>query len=165
MRMIRCLPAMLACMGMYGQEPPQSKTPATYQVEYTIHDGSDAAAKGGRRYAVILDDQGSRVFVRSGAKVPYTVATGASTQWNYADIGVNIDSRLNERAGKLVLYTSFEMSALADKPRDAPMVTVNQLRADSYTVMTPAKPATILTVNDAQTQKNVRVDAVLTALR
>ena len=166
MRMIRCLPAMLACMVMYGQETPQSKLPTTYQVEYTIQDGSDAAVKGGRRYTLLLDNLNSPASIRSGAKVPYATSVGSSnTQWSYADIGVNIDCRLNERDGKLLMSTSFEMSSVADRPRDAAAMTVNQLRANVNNVVTPGKPSTIINVNDPQTQKSVRVDALVTALK
>src|SRR5438309_1831286 len=101
MRFRALVPAALVCCGVFAQENKPS-TPTPFQVEYTIHDANDAAAKNGRQYILQIDNLNSRGSIRSGAKVPYATGTanGAVTQWNYADVGVNIDCRLYEKDGR-----------------------------------------------------------------
>src|SRR5260370_17947850 len=96
------IPALPVC----GKEKSGADS-GVYKVEFNIHDGSDAAAKTGRRYTIMIEANDKGTF-RVGQKVPYATgsfqpgagSTGVTpllaTQFNYAEIGVNIDCRINE---------------------------------------------------------------------
>src|ERR1700688_400880 len=95
-----------------AQERGGSADLAVYRVEFNIHDGSSS-----RRYVMMIEGNDKGVM-KLGQKVPYatgsfhpTSATdGASalvaTQFNYADVGVDIDCRLNELNGKVQMKAS-----------------------------------------------------------
>ena len=79
---------------------------AVYKVEFTLRDGSDAAAKSGRRYVLVVMTNGKSVL-RAGDKVPYATGsfqpgqgTAMATQYTYLDTGVNIDCALRNVSGK-----------------------------------------------------------------
>ena len=81
----------------------EKNTPATvYRVEYRIRDGSDAASKTGRRYTMLIENHnkgalklGERVPVATTSFQPGVNGVGVNplvnTQFNYIDVGVNID--------------------------------------------------------------------------
>src|SRR5260370_20839161 len=74
------IPALPVC----GKEKSGADS-GVYKVEFNIHDGSDAAAKTGRRYTIMIEASDKGTF-RVGQKVPY--ATG-SFQPGVASTGVS----------------------------------------------------------------------------
>src|SRR5437667_746379 len=96
---------LIPALPVIGQE--KGADSGVYKVEFNIHDGSDAAAKTGRRYTIMIEANDKGLF-RVGQKVPYATGSFQSgagtvtplTQFNYAEIGVNIDCRINEFNGK-----------------------------------------------------------------
>jgi hypothetical protein len=167
MRVTALIPAALLCCGAFAQEnrPPN---PTPFQVEYTIRDANDPAAKNGRHYILQIDNMNSRGTIRSGAKVSYATSTTPGTgvtQWNYADVGVNIDCRLYEKEGRLMMNSTFELSSIAPATQSGPGPIINQVRNETATVVTPGKEMTLLTIDDPQIQRKLRVDAVVTQIK
>jgi hypothetical protein len=160
MRLYAMLPAAFLCCAALAQENKAS-SPTPFQVEYTIHDANDSASKNGRHYVLQIDNLNSRGTIRSGAKVPYT--TGA--QWNYADIGVNIDCRLYERDGRLMMNSSFDLSSIASSAQSGANPTVNQVRTETSTVVTLGKQMTLLTIDDPQIQRKLQVDTLVSQVK
>jgi hypothetical protein len=142
---------------MWAQEPSRPAD-APYTVQFTIRDANDAAAKSGRTYTTQLDAANSRSTIRTGTKVPYQSGGG----FNYADIGVNIDTRLNDRDGRLNLYASIELSSLVER---TPMPVISQVRAETSTVVTAGRETPVLTIDDPILQRKLRVDALVTAVK
>jgi hypothetical protein len=96
---------LLAVVPVHAQEKKEAGNPAVFKVEFNIHDGSDAAAKAGRRYAMLIDTTGKGTF-KIGNRVPVATASfqpGAggggnatvNTQYQYFDVGVNIDCSIH----------------------------------------------------------------------
>jgi hypothetical protein len=167
MRVNALITAALLCCGVFGQEiKPPNPNPTPFQVEYTIRDANDPAAKNGRHYVLQIDNMNSRGTIRSGAKVPYPTGTanGAVTQWNYADVGVNIDCRLYEKDGRLMMNSSFDLSSLSSNSSGGGP-TVNQVRNETGTVVTLGKEMTLLTIDDPLIQRKLRVDAIVSQLK
>ncbi len=114
-----------------AQDKKDGADATVYKLEFNIHDGADAAAKAGRRYALLIDANGKGTL-RSGNKVPYGTGSFqpgkdgtsplASTQYNYAEVGVNIDARLREANGRVALSASLEVSAVL-QPENSTTVT------------------------------------------
>ena len=94
---------------------------SAYKIDLNIRGGSEAGnIKGDRRYTLLLDGNGKGTF-RAGDRVPYATGTvksndgsaAVSTQYQYADVGVNIDARLREIGEKLLLSADFDVSTLS----------------------------------------------------
>jgi hypothetical protein len=165
MRPQTLLTAVLICLPAFAQDNKERSTPTPFQVEYIIHDVSDPAAKNGRHYVLQLDNRNTRANIRSGAKAPYAISTGpngAATQWNYADIGVNIDCRLYEQEGHLMLASNFEISSLTPNSQNSPQPTISQVRTETGTVVALGKQMALLTIDDPQMPKKLKVIAIVT---
>jgi hypothetical protein len=151
---------------------------AVYKVEYRIRDGSDAASKNGRRYTILMDTTGRGTF-KVGERVP--VATGSfqpgvggvgvnplvNTQFNYLDVGVNIDTNVKEQDGKVALFSSMDISTIVEHKQQTGSAvlsnpTVAQIRIVVNTQVTPGKPTLVASIDDPVTQHRFDVEAVVT---
>jgi hypothetical protein len=167
----------IPAMPTYAQENKDSD-PAVYKVEFNIHDGSDAAARAGRHYTMLIEANKKGTF-RVGSKVPY--ATGSfqpgvsggvspmvSTQYNYADIGVNIDCQLTNIGGKLVMHASVDLSTLVPHDKGAatiqPMPTIASLRIEINDVLTLGKPTLVASIDDPVTLRKFDVEVTATSV-
>ncbi len=161
-----------------AQEKKESDS-AVFKVEFNIHDGSDAAARAGRRYAMLIQSNTKGTF-RVGTKVPY--ATGSfqsgvggavsplvNTQYNYADVGVNIDCHISDiMNGKLAVHASLDLSTLVPHDKDAatnpPSPTIAQLRIEINDVLTLAKPTLAASIDDPVTMRKFDVEVTVTSV-
>jgi len=136
-------------------EAQNAASGATYKVEFNIRDLSDAA-KGARHYTMLVDPDGRGVF-KVGDRVP--VFTGNQT--TYVDVGVNIETRLHEANGKVLLNSNIDIST-ARPGGGTP--TIAQVRIDVNTTVTPGKPTLVASIDDPATQHKLDVEATVTRL-
>jgi hypothetical protein len=152
---------------------------AVYKVEFNIHDGADSAARTGRRYTMLIEANTKGTF-RVGTKVPY--ATGSfqsgqggavspliNTQYNYADVGVNIDCHLGDIVnGKLVLHATLDLSTLVPHDKGAatnpPSPTIAQLRIEINDVLMLGKPTLVASIDDPVTMRKFDVEVTVTSV-
>lgn len=130
-----------------------------FKVDYTIRDGSAQP----RRYAVLIE-KGGRGNFRVGTRQPYP--TGPNN-YNYADIGVNIDARLSEGGRGLTLDSNIEISSLqAEKSADTtkPPV-IAQVRTNVTNQMPVGRAMVIATIDDPVTLKKFEIEAMLTPVK
>ncbi len=168
---------LIPALPVIGQE--KASDAGVYKVEFNIHDGSDAAARTGRRYVIMIEGNERGVF-RVGQKVPY--ATGSfqpgvvsasvtpmvSTQFNYAEVGVNIDCRINEFNGKIRMKATLDLSTVVQhekiSPPIPPMPIIGQLRIEVNALVNPGKPTLVASVDDPVTLRKFDVEATVTKL-
>lgn len=166
------IPAVPAC----AQEKSAAANDV-YKVEFLIHDESDAASKAGRRYTILVEGNERGQF-RVGQKVPYITGSfqpGASvnpmvaTQYNYADVGVNIDCRVNELDGRIRLRSSLELSSILPRDKNAspapPSPSIGQLKVDVNALVDPGKPTVVASIDDPVTSRHFDVAATVTKVR
>jgi hypothetical protein len=154
---------LIPALPAVAQENQES---AVYKVEFNIRDGSDAGTAG-RRYTILVDANSKGIF-RAGNKVPYLTtpsAPGQAAQYNYADIGVNIDARLQERNGKVYLGADLDVSSVLPNDKGAvPNPTIASIRVTMNTRMIPGKPALVASVDDPVTRRKFDVEATVTKI-
>lgn len=138
---------------------------AVYKVEFNIHDGNDATARTGRRYAILIGANEKGVF-RVGQKMPYVTGSVPNNQYTYVDVGVNIDCHLNEVNGKIGLRASLDLSSVIPQDKNAsssiPSPAIGQMRIDVNAVVNPGKPTIVASIDDPVTLRKVEVDATVT---
>lgn len=155
----------------HAQERPATVTYG-YRVDITVRDASVPAAKPGRRYTMLMEP-GSKSVVRLGTKVPYTTSStqgGGGTvtaQYNYADVGVNIDARIRDVNEKVGLNADLDLSSLVQHEGKSttttlPMPTIATSRIWVYALLTPGKPAVIASIDDPVTGHRFDVEATVT---
>ncbi|MGC9969132.1 MAG: hypothetical protein ABSE56_00950 [Bryobacteraceae bacterium] len=167
---------LASTVSLRAQEKKESVTPGVYRVEFNIRDGSEAAAKVGRRYAMLIAANGKGTF-RVGNRVP--IATGGLqpgggtegssklyTQYQYFDIGVNIDCRLRELNGKVDLNADIDVSTIVEHEKGAaaipPNPTVASIRLSVGTILDLGKPALVASIDDPVTMRRFDVQATVT---
>ena len=161
-----------------AQEKKDPSLSATYKVEWRIKDGSDAAAKNGRRYTMLIDTTGSGSF-HVGDRVP--VPTGSfnsdgsvnalvNTQYNYCDVGVNIDTKLHEQQGQVAIYATIDLSTAIPHKADGSAAgrvlppTISQIKIAVNATLTPGKPSLVASIDDPVSERKFEVEAVVTKI-
>jgi hypothetical protein len=158
--------SLLASMvSVRAQEKKESVTPAVYRVEFNIRDGSEAAAKAGRRYAMLIESNGKGTF-RTGNRVPYATVGMQPGQYQYFDVYVNIDCRLRESNEKVDLNADIELGGIVEHEKGAatnpPNPTVATIRLSVATILGLGKPALVASINDPVTMRKFDVEATVT---
>jgi hypothetical protein len=154
-----------------AQERPEG---AVYKAEFNIHDGTDAAAKTGRRYSMLLNPM-SKGVLKVGNRVPAATASmpagnipGVSTQYTYIDVGVNIDLDIREQNGRLNLRASMDISTIAPPDKNAVSVahnpTISQIKLNIDTGVTAGKPVVVAAFDDPVTGQRFEVQATITKM-
>jgi len=146
-------------------------------VEFNIHDGSDAAAKTGRRYTLLVDANrkavfkvGNRIPVATGSFQPGVAGVGVNpmvnTQYSYIDVGVNIECVVSEMNGKVAMHGSLDLSTAtehgaAQGAANPPNPTVGQTKLDIDTAVELGKPTVIASIDDPVNLRKLQVEATV----
>ena len=166
---------LIPTLPVIGQEKGGADS-GVYKVEFNLHDGSDAAAKTGRRYTIMIEANDKGIF-RVGQKVPYATGSFQSgagagvtplTQFNYAEIGVNIDCRINEFNGKVRVKATLDLSTIVQPDKiTVPFPTnpiIGQLRIEVNALVNPGKTTLVASIDDPVTLRKFDVEATVTKI-
>jgi hypothetical protein len=148
----------------------------TYRLEYTITEMEDGKKLNARSYSVMCEDRGSptRGVLKVGSRVPVVSARDSpnalQAQFQYLDVGMNIDARLDVTAsGDLTLQSDVDMSSVAngDRPTqvDGNPPVIRQLRVSSFNAITVGKPVVISTADDVASHRQFQIQVVATKLK
>lgn len=114
-----CLIVFFVASPVYGQEAKPQPSTSTYKLDYVFSENQDGKRVNARSYTTLVRvrDRGS---IRLGSRIPVSVGAapkeGAPTQWQYMDIGVNIDCRIEEELDSGIdLFTNAEVTSLTDE--------------------------------------------------
>jgi len=107
------LASFTPCLSAQEAKPPSTgSVNAVYKLDYVFSEVQNGKRINTRSYTTLLR-VGERGSIRLGNRVP--VLTGANNAFQYLDIGVNIDCRVEPAivdAG-IALFTSVDMSSVA----------------------------------------------------
>jgi hypothetical protein len=161
--------AMLLPVGaIYAQDVRE--TPV-YKVEFTLRDTADVAAKAGRKYTLLVNSA-RRATMNVGNRVAYPSGGSGgigqgNTQYQYYEVGVNIDCTVEERGGKYMMHAELNLSTVVppDKAAAASLApTVSQIKVSMDTTLTPGKPTVVASFDDPTTARKFDVDVTLTKM-
>jgi hypothetical protein len=155
-------------------QPPLQPTRNSYRLDFTLTELDGGKKVNSRNYAVICQDLDGRTsgMLRVGSRVPVPVnlSPGGATpnQFQYMDVGVNIDATIEQTADGLTMYATADVSSLAENPNDPRTSTsvpvVRQMKFRSYTSFTPGKPLVLSTADDVASNRRFEVTVVATKL-
>jgi len=153
---------------MYAQDAREFPV---YKAEFTLHDSADAAAKSGRKYTLLVNGA-RRATMNVGNRVAYpTGGSGgvgqSNTQFQYYDVGVNIDCTVEERGGKYMMHADLNLSTMVppDKPAAGNLgPTVSQIKINMDTTIAPGKPTVVASFDDPTSSRKFDVDVTLTKM-
>lgn len=144
--------------------------PATYKLEFTVHQFENGKKINDRSYSVIVErgrarEDANRYSLKAGSKVPVVTgsSSAAASQYSYMDIGMNFDCRLWGRDDDLTLQSTVEVSSISQGSSSQP--TVRQAKADLVSPIGGAKPVTIASFDEVDAPRRMDIEVTATKLR
>lgn len=140
-----------------------SRSSSAYRLEFALSELEDGKKINTRSYSMLAQAGGVLSKLRIGLRVPVAMA---NTQFQYMDVGMNIDCRVQEQEGSLVLSTTIESSNLTPDPAqnvsspDKPVI--RQVRADLSTVVNLGKPTLITSMDDPISRRQFQIQVTAT---
>lgn len=147
-------------------QPPPNST--VYRVSYRVNELENGKTINSRSYTLMA--QPSRTMsVRIGNRVPFTTANsagkGAVSSVQYWNVGMNIDSTIDDRGENLLVHTKLEMNSLAAKEQQSALEhppIFNDLRLDDTTSATLGKPAFVGSLDDVSSNRHYVIEVTVT---
>lgn len=148
--------------------------PATYKLEFTVHQFENGKKINDRSYSVIVErgrarDDANKYSLKAGSKVPVAVgsSSASTSQYTYMDIGMNFDCRLWGRDDDLTLQITVEVSSISTPPQQGSSMqpTVRQAKADLVSPIAGTKPVTIASFDEVDAPRRMDIEVTATKLR
>ena len=111
--MVLTVASLMPCLLAQESKPQSSgSVNSVYKLDYVFSEIQNGKRINTRNYTTLLR-VGERGSIRLGNRVP--VLTGANNAFQYIDIGVNVDCRVNLATvdSGIALFTSIDMSSVA----------------------------------------------------
>jgi hypothetical protein len=158
-----------------AQEMPKDQHPAdvtksaekgasVYRLEFTVRELEDGKKINSRMYTMsVRDDDSGRI--RVGNRIPYN--TGKD-QFQYFDVGINIDCRMHDHGTYVLLDTSVEISSIVKDDSSAGGTSnpiVRQARSSMSAAITPGKPTVITSLDDVSSNRRNEVEVTATKIK
>ena len=169
-----CLPLELvpADQEQAQKEPTtanQVKPFSLYHIDFSISENAEGKRLNSRHYVFWVDtSEKFKGSLRVGNRVP--IATGPlPQQFNYYDVGMNIDYFLSEQSNLLGMRLILEMSsiapsdALGDSKTNPPII--RTMKTDLQTVLTPGKPTVVGTLDDTASNHRYEIEVSATKMK
>jgi hypothetical protein len=138
---------------------------SVYRLEFTVREVEDGKRLNSRTYVMSVED-GSSGMIRVGNRIPYN---NGKDQFQYFDVGINIDCRLRERDNYLFLENAgIEISSVVQGAEGAsethnPVVRSARARVDA--AVTPGKPTLVASLDDVSSNRRYEVEVTATKVR
>ena len=152
------------------QQPPKPQSPqptSTYKLDYVFSENQDGKKVNARSYSTLVRVR-ERGSIRLGSRIP--VAVGASkedgsSQWQYMDIGVNLDCRIAEEIDSGIdLLTNAEMSSLTDANRVGnPVVRQSKILVEN--IVPIGKQVLLTSADEVEGTRRLQLEVTVTKVK
>ena len=148
-----------------------------YALNYVLKELDGTKVINQRSYVLntFVSDKGGGDWtrLRVGNRVPVfghsqeKSSASTVTDFNYIDIGVNIDNRLREAGDALALEVTADISSVAAETASGvgPPPTVRQVKGTAASLITPGKPSVIFSADDPGSQHRFELQVTATSVR
>jgi hypothetical protein len=150
------LPLLLAA----ALQPLSAQDPSSdniYRLDFTIHETNLNQPAKDHRYSLLVQPN-SWGSVKAGNKVPYMTE---KDKFNYADVGISIDCRVQERSTHLVLNGKFELSSTTSTGN---LPQIQSFRSDMTGALAPGKATKLVALDDPQSDRHYEIEVVATKM-
>jgi hypothetical protein len=149
-----------------------AQAPATlkfYKLDFVVKEVEGNKVLNSRAYfmTVPADKTASGGSIRTSSRMPYQSSTQPNSgQWNFAEVGVNIDcGAVQEIDGDLSMRLTTEVtSPLLTEPGNGPP-TIRQNRWMATVLVAPKKPTVVFSSDDPTTKRQMQVELTATPLK
>ncbi len=148
----------------FAQEVPKQPKPfAVYRLEFAVRELQDGKRLNTRSYAMLLHEGLEWGKARVGNRVPIT--TGPNL-FQYFNVGLNIDCRVREEEGYVLMDSTIEISSIVEEktvPTGNPVV--REAHSEVHTAVPPGKPTVISTLDDVSSNHRYEVEVTATKVK
>lgn len=145
-----------------------SKPLGSYRVEFTATELDSGKKVNSRSYS-LLEEQGIKNKLRIGARVPIISAAGNSSvppQFQYLEVGVNIDCTVQERDGFVFIASTINISSVAEQhDEQTRLPVIRQMNSEVTTLLTPGKPTLISSMDDPAGKGSFQLEVTATKVK
>jgi len=156
-----------------ASEPASAKVVHAYHVDFSINELQDGKKINSRHYSMILTS-GDRNQIKIGARVPVSTTPPqsgvnplVSTQFQYMDVGTNINCRIVDSASEdlsLEVHADFSTLSSPEEQHSTPPI-IRQVTLSGTTLTTPGKTIVIGSADDPNSNRQFELQATVTKLR
>ena len=174
---------MIADIDRPRNNPATNVAAENYRLDFTLTELDAGKKTATHSYTIIVQrarnfEDSRKTSFRSGSRVP--IATGSfqpgvggagakivNTQFNYQDVGVNMDCRLYGPDDDLTLNGNIELSNVAATVDIGGLSqpVIRQARSEFIVAVAPGKPATVAGLDSVESTRRVDVEVVATKLK
>lgn len=144
-------------------KPPVS---VVYRLDYKVYEVEGGKRTNSRSYTVFVRTLHYTAHLRTGNRVPINVGTSGGYQ--YQDVGMNIDSSIDEQEGKLLVSTVLDLKSIAPSEPGSANPTGNpvfrNLRLDDVTLAVAGKPTLVGSIDDVTSNRRYEIEVTATKI-
>jgi hypothetical protein len=155
--------ALIPSSSSAQQETKLPKPVTAYRLEFSVRELDSGKRVNSRSYMMMAED-GSFARIRVGNKVPYQTA---EKQYNYNNIGMNIDCRPHEQQEGVALDVTVGISSVAPPSETAPSYNpvFRSSRSEVQTVVAFGKPTLITSLDDVESNRRYEIEVTATKVK
>jgi hypothetical protein len=143
----------------------EQKPLAVYRIEFNVREIEDGKRLNSRNYMMVVDE-GNRGMIRVGNRVPFQTS---EKQYQYHDVGMNIDCRPRDRESGIELIINVEVSSVVPPGELVAAPTYNPVFRTQSTgvtpIVTPGKPTLIASMDDVVTNRRYEIEVTATKVK
>lgn len=156
------------------------RTPEAYKLAYVMTEQENGKTVNQRSFSLVVSE-GNRSSIRVGDRVPIATGTfgaqdksgkaepsAVTTQFQYIDVGLNVDSQIRQRDSKLELTTKLEVSGVAGaQPGDQsvpPTPILRQSRQEVTTLVEIGKTLKLASIDDLGSKRTTIMEVTVTKI-
>ena len=148
------------------------RTKKTYRLTFIITESDAGKRIGSQHYALILVS-GQRTTLKQGSKVPIATGTfdsgkaSTQTQFTYLDVGINIDSTLDDSPNGVRLKSKVEQSSIAESTviADVREPIIRQSVIEGVSLLSLGKPLVLGGLDIPGSTRHLDIEAVVEAVK
>jgi len=152
----------------------KSKPVQAYRLDFAFNELSDGKIVNTRQYSMNLT-AGDTNEIKIGTRVPIATASGpdigAGVQYQYLDVGTNINAQLREHGDEWVLVVRSDVSNLDTGNQSEhgsgslPLPIVRQIKISGSTLLVIGKPILIGSMDDPNSKRQFQLEVTVTRLK
>ena len=150
-----CLPLMPK-VAIAQQESKPQKPIIAYRLEFNVREVENGKRLNSRNY-MIMAEEGAYARMRVGSRVPYQTA---DKQYQYSNVGMNIDCRPHEHEDGVALDLTVEFSSMAPPSETTPSYNpvFRSNRSEVQTVVALGKPTLVTSLDDVESNRRYEIE-------
>lgn len=166
----------LTCLAQSDASPSERKPGQTesngrkqfFHLQFVVEEVENQHVINTRSYSMIMSEM-EKSEIRAGERVPFSSTSGASTQWQQIDVGVNIDCNgLQITANSAALNVKADISSVMESkganspPASLPIIRNNQWQ--SRVVLPLKQPSVLFSSDDPASKRTMQLKLTVTPI-